>query len=582
MSISLGTLSFGVEADTSKLDKGIEKSEKKISRFSLMGIRSFNSLNSFNVNRAEKQIDSYSNKLEKMKSQSQKTMNEIQNLEHQMNKIKERIGETSGLNLQFEQSQNLPNRMTTNEYSNKLDKLALEDKQYQKLLDKQIKLVEKSEEQGIEIDKVNSKLTTTNQKMNEAKKVQSLNNSFEGIGSRVKQVISGIGSAIKRSIKWGVTILGIGTALGAIRKGINSYLESNPQIKANLDYMVYAIGQALALAILWVINLLQNLLGIIGAIAQVLFGVNLFANSFSKYMSKANKSASGVKKSLGSLAGFDEINNIGNQDSSAAGGGSSIGVPDMDLENKTSEWIPAIQRIKELFDDWKWAILGVAAALATIKILSLFGASGTLIAGVVLIFSGLGLVVQGLINMFTGDFATGMTQFLIGLGLIALGVLILFGGFPALIVLIVGLVVALVAVVIKYWDQIKEWCIKAFNTIVDFFKNNWQGILLFIINPIAGAFKLAYDNCEGFRNFVNNVVTAIKNWFIDLGTNIKNAFVNAINWVKTSFDNFKSWISEKVKNIGTFFTNLWAGVKNSFKSCWEWILGVFSKGRSNV
>ena len=82
MSISLGTLSFGVEADTSKLDKDLDKSEKKISRFSMLGVQRFNSLNSFNINAGLKKMDTLNNKLQKTQKESQNTINEIQELEN--------------------------------------------------------------------------------------------------------------------------------------------------------------------------------------------------------------------------------------------------------------------------------------------------------------------------------------------------------------------------------------------------------------------------------------------------------------------------------------------------------------------
>ena len=39
----------------------------------------------------------------------------------------------------------------------------------------------------------------------------------------------------------------------------------------------------------------------------------------------------------------------------------------------------------------------------------------------------------------------------------------------------------------------------AFKAVVNFIKSNWQGLLLLIVNPFAGAFKLLYDNCGAFR-----------------------------------------------------------------------------------
>ena len=50
----------------------------------------------------------------------------------------------------------------------------------------------------------------------------------------------------------------------------------------------------------------------------------------------------------------------------------------------------------------------------------------------------------------------------------------------------------------------------AFNAVIDWIKANWQGLLLLIVNPFAGAFKLLYENCEGFRNFINNFLQKIK------------------------------------------------------------------------
>lgn len=140
-------------------------------------------------------------------------------------------------------------------------------------------------------------------------------------------------------------MFGVGGIISVITRGINSYLETNQQMKTDLDYMFYAIGQALAPAIQWVINLFQNLLAIVGAIAQVFFGVNIFANSFANYMKQANKNAKATKKTLGQLAGFDEINNVGANDNTG-GSGSSISVPDFNLENKIGEWIPKIEELK--------------------------------------------------------------------------------------------------------------------------------------------------------------------------------------------------------------------------------------------
>ena len=64
----------------------------------------------------------------------------------------------------------------------------------------------------------------------------------------------------------------------------------------------------------------------------------------------------------------------------------------------------------------------------------------------------------------------------------------------------------------------------AFNTALEFVKNNWQGILLLIVNPIAGAFKLLYDNCDSFKNKINSWIGKIKGFFADLIDYLKGIF----------------------------------------------------------
>lgn len=136
------------------------------------------------------------------------------------------------------------------------------------------------------------------------------------------------------------------------------------------------------------------------------------------------------------------------------------------------------------------------------------------------------------------------------------------------IVAAITAVIAIIVLCIKHWDKIKEATAKAFEKIkevvsnavekvVGFFKkilnwikDNWQGLLLLIVNPFAGAFKLAYDNCEGFRNKVNSFVEKIKSFFKSGFEAVKNNIINPIISAKdralSVFDSIKSGISNKI------------------------------------
>ena len=109
---------------------------------------------------------------------------------------------------------------------------------------------------------------------------------------------------------------------------------------------------------------------------------------------------------------------------------------------------------------------------------------------------------------------------------------------------------------IGMWETVKEACISAWNGIshfftetipnafkkvVNFFKEDWKEILLFIVNPFVGAFALAYKHCEGFRNFIDNLVNSIKDFFVNGFEYIKNAVSNFGTLLVTKF---KNWLDE--------------------------------------
>lgn len=85
----------------------------------------------------------------------------------------------------------------------------------------------------------------------------------------------------------------------------------------------------------------------------------------------------------------------------------------------------------------------------------------------------------------------------------------------------------------------------AFNAVINFVKTNWQGLLPLLVNPFAGAFKLLYDNCEGFRNTVDNLVR-----------NIKQAFENMKNAISNTVGNIRDAIVDGIQGAVDFITEL--------------------------
>ena len=165
------------------------------------------------------------------------------------------------------------------------------------------------------------------------------------------------------------------------------------------------------------------------------------------------------------------------------------------------------------------------------------------------------------------------------------------------IILVVTLIAVLVAAIVGFiatnedaraalvnvWEAIKtaigtvvekivtfftETIPNAFNKVINFVKsNNWQGLLLLLVNPFAGAFKLLYDNCEGFRNIINNLVEQIKsafngvvNFLKELPSKIWNAIISTVDaireWALGLRTAAEEGITQLVTNAVTFFSEL--------------------------
>lgn len=133
---------------------------------------------------------------------------------------------------------------------------------------------------------------------------------------------------------------------------------------------------------------------------------------------------------------------------------------------------------------------------------------------------------------------------------------------------------------------------------MNFLKENWAGLLLLIVNPFAGAFKLVYDNCETFRNFIDKFVHKIKTLITTLFKNMVDGIVDlpskfseigssTVNGLWNAISNLTSWIGDKVKGFGKGIVltlssglvgmaeigrNLVQGLWNGISNATDWIV----------
>lgn len=143
---------------------------------------------------------------------------------------------------------------------------------------------------------------------------------------------------------------------------------------------------------------------------------------------------------------------------------------------------------------------------------------------------------------------------------------------------------------IGLWESLKsavstaaDVIIGLFNGFIDFIKNNWQGLLLMIVNPFAGAFKLIYDNCEAFRNFVDGLMKSVGDMFAAGWEAVKSAWSAASGFFSGLFSGIKDAATAAGSAIGGALskawdavTSAWNGATGFFSGIWDGIKDVFS------
>lgn len=166
---------------------------------------------------------------------------------------------------------------------------------------------------------------------------------------------------------------------------------------------------------------------------------------------------------------------------------------------------------------------------------------------------------------------------------------------------ITALVVAVMAMV-KHWDAFGAFFKKlwqgikdVFSTVVDWIKENWMAMLLFLVNPLAGIFKYCYDHFEGFRNFIKNTFSNIKKTFLSfvdilkgLPGKIWNAIIGAVNRVKQWGTNMvnaaKTAASNLITRVVSTLTALpgkvWGAIKGAVQKVAQWGTDMAAKGRA--
>ena len=276
--------------------------------------------------------------------------------------------------------------------------------------------------------------------------------------------------------------------------------------------------------------------------------------------------------------------------------------------------VPLVQNITAAFQDWQNSVDWGAFSASVSGVLNFLVDNGNLIVSIITGIAA-GFVAWNVASMIM-TVITAINGFVTALqagktAMQALNIAMNANPFVLIATLIAGVVAALITLwntnenfrngVIEIWENVKEFISgvvtaivefftvtipNAFNAVIDFVKTNWQALLMLLVNPFAGAFKLLYDNCEGFRNVVDNMVQRVKDAFSNMlekvkeiahniGDAVKNGIQLAVDFITSLPGKALQWgrdfIQGFVDGIRSMISSVINAVKGIANTVAEWL-----------
>ena len=387
------------------------------------------------LNNQRRELQKYEKETEELLKQKAKLEIDLQPYEEELALIHEMADDL----LSKAQTENEVNNVLELENKN-IDQL---NEKYSLQIEQYDMINEKIKANALNQEMLKTKITQTQDAIKQAHFTEG----FDKIGKSIDRVVKKVG-------RWALAIFGIRGAYMAVRNAINVISRDDQQLKADIDYMKNAFAYTLEPIVRAIVNLAKELMYAIQYIAYVLTGKNIFANA-NKSLASANKNAQALKKTM---AGFDEMNVL-----SDSGGGDSGGMPSFDLSK--------MNEMSETGKGLVGVIMAIAGALGLLKLSELLEKLGLISEA--LGFSqafGIGLILLSLYNIimdiigiwekFDSDVEGNNTTLKdwgdvltwVGVGIVGIGLLI--GGLP---VIVAGAIIGIVALIMKYWDDIKKF-----------------------------------------------------------------------------------------------------------------------------
>jgi len=403
MEENVGKLVITTEVSDKELQKNLRDQKKQLEKHEkeakeLLELKAQYEANIKPLEEEQKQIAKTREYYENLKKK-------IKEVEEQRRKIEELPTERQRMEAYKE---NTPEYYALLKERSQLDKVAFlgsfRDEEITKELAEQKQLVsdidDKLEQNVKKQEQITQNIQQANAELQKRSVLDGINNSINNIGKSMTRITKKVG-------RWALAIFGIRGAYMAVRNAINVLSQDDEKLKSDITYMKNVFAYALEPVVRRIVDLVKLMLAYIGYIIKAWFKYDIFANA-NKHLKSANKSANELRKTI---AGFDEMNILGDNVGSSGGLDSGIGgidLPKVD-DNSILKWIA---NNKDLV---LGALSAITAGLIALKLSGFDPIVGIL--GAILGF-GIYTFITGIIQMIKDPSWENFGRILEGLGVI--------------------------------------------------------------------------------------------------------------------------------------------------------------------
>ena len=531
-----GWITIGTKLDTTKFDQEVSNLEAKIDS-------------------AEKKQELINQKTQQYKEDLAQVSSEVDRLSQEYEKASaeaerlRQIVKTSGI----DNYQGFQANLEYQEQVKQVDKLAEE---LTKVESKQQSITNKVAQSNLQYENSVKQVNTLKGKLQQLN-VKQVQSQFSGINKSIGTMQKGLTNSISKIGRIALGVFSIYSAYRLLSSASSTLAQYDEQYASNLEYIRFALAQGIAPILKGLVNLAGQLLSYLNYILTAWFGINMFSNStakaFQKMSAGASSTANSAKEIKKQLAGFDEMNILGD---TQTGTGGAI-APSFDIsgiQGEVPSWLQWITDNKDLILS---VLAGIASGILAIKL----GLGGIKALGIGLLITGVIYTIQSLIEYLNDPSWKNFGSIIQGIGVAIVGLGVLIGSVP---VAVAGAIVLIIGTITKYWEQIKSF----FQNGIDWLTDKSEWIHDVFGDTIGNIYDLFVNGLQSVLDIFDSVFTTIKGVFDGLITFIKGVFTG--NWQQ-------AW--EGIKQI---FSSVWEGIKNIFLTVWNLIINIVKTVGSTV